>query len=555
MTKSDIARHPKKTSSAILFIRYWALLSLLLVILLAPYSEIQEQNLIQHKLYRTVVMLLQDTFFKAILISIVLAALLTIWEIFSRRSKSQKKGILKRLQDKTRRSYLFKAFSLFSLIILLAINATVVLTQLRQEPNVLFIVVDTLRSDYTPFGHSKNSNMPQIKKKLMPDSYVFKNAFSNSPWTLPSVASLLTSQYPSRINIKNLVSRLDKKNLTIAEVLKDRGYSTVGVISHILLQTKYGVHQGFDIYNENNISSEFSNHYSISSPGITDDAIRFIRKHKRKKFFMLLHYFDPHYTYINHDSTYEYVGEFTSRNIAYLRNLIRESHYTPKDLAYLKDSYTSEILFTDSYLGQVIDELKSTKLYDNTLIVLTSDHGEEFVEKGWWGHSTTVYNEQIKVPMLLKLPDSKSDLPLASQNSYVSNIDIVPTVLRILGISPIFDFQGRDIFSEEEGSKVVYSEVVQREYGEFKNGVCVIQDGWKLVYNLVTKTYELYDLVEDRGEIRNVLGSNDDVERSLKMKLAKWLKINRRAPKKTKEREALTEDEKQKLKSLGYIRD
>jgi arylsulfatase A-like enzyme len=542
-------------STVILFIRYWALLSLLLVLVLAPYSEIQEQNLMQHKLYRTVVMLLQDTFFKTVLFSTMFAALLIVLGGLSRRSNSQRGGILKRLQDKTRRSFLFKAFSLFSLIILLAINTTVVLTQLRQEPNVLFIVVDTLRSDYTPFGHFDNSNMPQLKKKLMPDSHVFKNAFSNSPWTLPSVASLLTSQYPSRLNIKNLVSRLDEKNLTIAEVLKDRGYFTFGVVSHILLQTKYGIHQGFDIYNENNISTEFSNHYSISSPGITADAIGFIRKHKRRKFFMLLHYFDPHYIYINHDSTSEYIGEFTSRDIVYLRNLIREGHYTPKDLAYLKDSYTSEILFTDSYIGQLIDELKSKKLYDNTLIVFTSDHGEEFIEKGWLGHSTNVYNEQIKVPMLIKPPDSKSNLPRVSQNSYVSNIDIAPSVLRILGISPISDFQGRDIFSEEEGSKVVYSEVVQRDYGEFKNRACVIQDGWKLVFNFVTKTYELYDLVEDRGEIRNVLGSNDDVERSLKMKLAKWLKINRRPPKKTKEREALTENEKQKLKSLGYIRD
>jgi arylsulfatase A-like enzyme len=555
MTKSDTIRHPNKHVSVILFIRYWALLSLVLIVVLAPYSEIQEQNLMQHKLYRTVAMLLQDTFFKTVLFSSVFAILLTVWSWFSRRSKSQRRGLLKRLQDKTSRSILFKAISLFSLIILLAINTTVVLTKLRQEPNVLFIVVDTLRSDYTPFGHLNNSNMPQLEKKLMPDSYVFKNAFSNSPWTLPSVSSLLTSQYPSRLNIKTLVSRLDNKNLTITELLKDRGYFTFGVVSHILLQTRYGVHQGFDIYNENNISTKFSNHYHISSPGITADAIQFIRKHKRRKFFMLLHYFDPHYTYINHDPTNEYVGEFTSRDMVYLRNLIREGQYTPKDLAYLKDSYTSEILLTDSYIGQVIDELKSTKLYDNTLIVFTSDHGEEFIEKGWLGHSTTVYNEQIKVPMLIKPPDSKSDLPVVSQSSYVSNIDITPSVLRILGISPISDFQGRDIFSEEEGSEVVFSEVTQREYREFINRACVIRDGWKLVYDFVNKTYELYDLVEDPGEIRNVLGSNDDVERSLKMKLAKWLKINRRPPKKTKEREALTEDEKQKLKSLGYIRD
>ncbi len=541
----------KKTfTTIVVFLQLWTILSILITFFLAPYKEIQCHLLFQYKLYNTILLYLQDSFLKGILIAFTVLGFLVFGGFFIKKMRIPfKKGT-----QKIRRSFFFKTLSLISLVLALALNLVIVFNQLRREPNVLILVVDTLRSDYTAIGNETISTTPNLKNKLMPDSMYFSNAFSNSPWTLPSVSSLLTSQYPSRINIHNLVSRLDEKHLTLTEILKDRGYFTYGAVSHLLLQQKYGLHQGFNIYNENNISSEFFNHNSISSPGITDDAIQFIRKHKNKKFFMLLHYFDPHYIYINHEPSTSYSGEFTSRDISYLRDLIRENKYTKQDIDYLKDSYRSEIVFTDYHIGKVIDELKSKNIYDKTLIVFTSDHGEEFVEKGWLGHSTTVYNEQIKIPLLIKLPLTKRSFTTPSPNQYISNIDIAPTVLNVIGIPSPHHFQGEDIFLKTTDGSFIFTEVTQREYGDFIDKACVINNGWKLIFNFVTKKYEMYNLEEDGEESKNSIGSHKDIERMLKMKLAKWSNANRKKQKSIKKRDTLTDQEKKKLKSLGYIK-
>jgi len=548
------AKKQKPFTTIVVFFQLWIILSILLTFFLAPYKEIQNHLLFQYKLYNTILLSIQDSFLKSALLAFIVVGLLVFGGFLVQHFTKIKRIPFEIGTQKLRRSFFFKTLSLIAVVLTLTLNSAIVCIQLRQEPNVLILVVDTLRSDYTAIGNETTPNTPNLKNKLMPDSLYFDQAFSNSPWTLPSVASLLSSQYPSRLNIKNLTSRLDENILTLTEVLRNHGYFTCGIVSHLLLQKKYGLNQGFDIYNENNISSEYSNHNSISSPGITEDAIQLIRKHGKKKFFMLLHYFDPHYTYINHEPSTSYSGEFTSRDIKYLRDLIRQKKYNKEDINYLKDSYKSEIVFTDFFIGKVIDELKSKNIYDNTLIVFTSDHGEEFVEKGWLGHSTTVYNEQIKIPLLIKMPETKRSFNTPSPDQYISNINIAPIVLNVLGIPSPPQFQGEDIFLKTTDGNFIFSEVTQKEYGDFIDKACVINNGWKLIYSFVTKKYEMYNLAEDGKESKNTIGSNEDIERMLKMKLAKWSNVNRTKQKSIKKRETLTDQEKKKLKSLGYIK-
>jgi arylsulfatase A-like enzyme len=545
----------KKTFKNILFfISLWMILSVFFTFTFAPYKSFKNHRLFVYNQYNTILLSFQKTFWKSLAVSIVLLGLFYLGRfVFLNVFKRNKAGIL---VDSVRlfKSAFFKFTAITAGAIVLALNISLLPNLLRKGPNVLIVVVDTLRADYSAVGDDTSPNTPCLKNHLMPDSLSFKTAFSNSPWTLPSVASLLTSQYPSRLNITNLISRLEKQHLTLAEILKERGYKTCAVISHLLLQKKYGLDQGFQTYNEDNISEEFHNHYSISSPGITEDALQFIEKHKKKKFFLLLHYFDPHYIYINHDISYTYSGEFLSRDISYIRNLVRQDKYEDKDVLYLKHSYSSEIKFTDFYIGKVIDALKALNLYDKTLIVFTSDHGEEFLEKGWLGHSTTVYNEQIKIPLVIKLPSSKRSLEIKEQSSVVSNVDIAPTVLGVLGISRPRSFQGMDIFSDASGGRVVYSEVTQKEYGDFIDKACVTNGRWKLIKDFILNQYELYNLIEDKNETENRIGSGEDIERSLKMKIEKWTNTNRLQKRPQGKREALSEEEKKRLKSLGYIK-
>ncbi len=453
--------------------------------------------------------------------------------------------------DLKNRSPGFAAFFLIS-IILIALYFNIS-NKTEEGPNVVFIVVDTLRSDFTSTGNTKKNTTEYLKDSLLTDSVYFKRAYSNAPWTLPSIASMVTSKYPSKLGIRNLVSRLDEKDFTIAELMREEGYRTCSIISHILLKKVYGFSQGFDIYNERNISDKFGNHYSISSPGITEDAVKFIRKNRKNKFFIFLHYFDPHYIYIDHEKKNEYSGTFTSRDISYLREQIRTDNYSQNDIDYLKYCYDTEIRFTDLYIGKVIEELKKTGLYKNTIIIFTSDHGEEFVERGWLGHSTSLHSEQINVPLLIK-PLKSSEIKIAvMDDTPVSNIDVVPTLTSLLGFKSLPGSTGTDLLSNSIKDNYIFSEVSQKEFGDHIEHIAVIWKEWKLIKDLNNKTFLLYNLIEDPFEKENRFGRFPEIEAKLKLKLAKWIRGNRKNNKIKKREKPLSESERKKLKTLGYI--
>ncbi|MCK5222975.1 MAG: sulfatase, partial [Candidatus Aminicenantes bacterium] len=316
-----------------------------------------------------------------------------------------------------------------------------------ESPNVLFIIVDTLRTDHTSIEEPGRRTTGYLKDTLLPDSIYFSKGYSNSPWTLPSVSSMITSRYPSQLGIRSLISKIDDKDFTIAELMREEGYRTGAVISHILLKENYGISQGFDYFNDRNISGEYGNHIAISSPGVTKDAVKFIQAKKDEKFFLLLHYFDPHYIYLDQEENIEYQGKFRSKDISYLREQIRNDDFSGEDTNYLKYCYDSEIRFTDFYVGKVIEELKNSGIYDNTIIIFTSDHGEEFVERGWLGHSTTLYQEQTGVPIMIK-PADRSHLSLKNLgNIPVSNVDLVPTLISMAGLRRMPGISGADLLN------------------------------------------------------------------------------------------------------------
>ncbi len=422
-----------------------------------------------------------------------------------------------------------------------------------KNPNVLFIVVDTLRSDHTSIEDPVRRTTGYLKDTLLPDSIYFSKNYSNSPWTLPSISSMITSRYPSQLGIRNLVSKIDEEDFTITELMRDEGYRTGAVISHILLKKSYGISQGFDYFNDRNISGEFGNHIAISSPGVTRDAINFIKARKGKKFFLFLHYFDPHYIYLDHEKKTEYKGKFRSKDISYLRDQIRKNEYSGRDTDYLKHCYDTEIRFTDFYIGKVIEELKRSGIYENTIIIFTSDHGEEFVERGWLGHSTTLYKEQTGVPLMIK-PVEKAHLSLKTfEDIPVSNIDIVPTLISMAGLKRMPGLSGKDLFSTDPGNHTFFGEVSQKEFGSDIELVSATWQNWKMIKDLKNNRYELYNIIEDIEEKNDLIGSFPDISSKLKLKIQKWLKNMRRPGVKGKKRRSLSDSEREKLKTLGYL--
>ncbi|MCK5004744.1 MAG: sulfatase [Candidatus Aminicenantes bacterium] len=422
-----------------------------------------------------------------------------------------------------------------------------------KSPNILFIVVDTLRPDHTSIEDPELGTTAYLKDTLLPDSIYFRKGYSNSPWTLPSVSSMITSRYPSQLGIRSLISKIDEEDFTITELMREEGYRTGAVISHILLKESYGISQGFDYFNDRNISGEFGNHIAISSPGVTKDAINFIQAKKGGKFFLFLHYFDPHYIYLDHEKETEYKGKFRSKDISYLREQIRKDEYSGKDTEYLKYCYNTEIRLTDFYIGKVINELKRSGIYENTIIIFTSDHGEEFIERGWLGHSTTLYKEQTGVPIIIK-PVDKSHLSLRNfENIPVSNIDLVPTLISMAGLKRMPGISGKDLFNSDPDNHDFFGEVSQKEFGSDIELVSVTWRNWKVIKDLNNNRFELYNINEDIEEKENIIGSVPDISSKLKLKIQKWMKNMRKPGAKGKKRRSLSDSEREKLKTLGYI--
>ncbi len=418
-----------------------------------------------------------------------------------------------------------------------------------KNPNIVFIIIDTLRADHTHMGNGDIKETPELNKIFENESAFFGTSWSNAPWTLPSISSMITSKYPSEIGVIKRNSKIDEKFLTIAEVLKENGYSTHGVISHIFLKKKYGLAQGFDTYVEK-IDSSDNNLLAITSPEVTSEALKIINKNTEKPFFMFLHYFDPHYRYIDHDSGSRYKGPFLpEKNDAIKAELIKNNRFTKDDLDYFRECYNSEIRFTDRFVEKVIIELKTKGLYENTLIVIVSDHGEEFGERGTLGHGQSLFNEQTQVPFILKLPE-KNKKRLIKRKVF-SNIDILPTILDAVEINIPGSFSGRSIF-REQNSETVFMEVNESKYDTLYNQCAVVQNGWKLIKNFELNKFELYDLSKDETEKNDQFASNKKMFFSMHKVLKRYIRMieeNKHISQKTN----LTKEEQKKLETLGYI--
>jgi len=392
-----------------------------------------------------------------------------------------------------------------------------------QGPNVVLIVVDTLRADHLGcYGYERNTS-PNLDI-LAAESVLFKNAIAQAPWTTPSVASILTSQSPAVLGFEDEPIVIDDRFPTLAELLKRRSYQTKAIVSHTLLSHSLGFERGFDSYDQENAKG----HGHVSSPSVTEKAISFLRMCKapprdRGSFFLFLHYFDPHYDYILHDGCeyhQDYDGPIHSgMSISELREMLPS--ISSEDLAFVQALYDCEIAFTDDCIGRLIDELKRWDVYDETLIIVTGAHGEEFSERGdhWIGHTRTLYQELLHVPLIMKLPGTpRADVV----REHVGLIDLLPTIMNVIGLkSPEgCEFEGSliDLVDHQAlRDKAIISET--RKDATLQS---VILHGWKFIYDPETGSKELFNLDHDPVEQENVAEENEDVVLQMETVLRKW---------------------------------
>jgi arylsulfatase A-like enzyme/uncharacterized membrane protein YbhN (UPF0104 family) len=336
--------------------------------------------------------------------------------------------------------------------------------------NVLFIVVDTLRADYLPMYGYETGSTPNLDR-LAEDAIRFDQAFTNASWTRPSFASILTGRLPSSHGVMAKSDALPDAVTTLPEALKASGYATAGYATNFNVAPYFNFHQGFDQYTF--LEPEFVLGADDASaklllmqfirqriekmramrgevlPGtayqdaetVNGALTRWIDRKPAAPWFMFVGYMDPHDPYFAHP----YDGSGYAR--------AAHQHPDPSEAPALSALYDGEISYWDAEFGKLLDGLHERGLYDDLTIIVTSDHGEEFNDHGGFWHGTTLYDEQVRVPLLVKLPQARRGGTVVRH--WVQSIDLTPTVLKLLD-TPVPDgVQGGDLFT---GTDVVYAE-------------------------------------------------------------------------------------------------
>ena len=377
--------------------------------------------------------------------------------------------------------------------------------------------------------------------------------------------SIMTSMYPSVNNVMDDRSQLDPLRTTLAEVLRKAGYRTVGMVSHTFVDRRFGFGRGFEVYEDKKL---------IERPAeeITDMAMSLIEPLRNEPFFLFVHYFDPHFPYDPpppFDPPAEDEDREPERPLTWteMKRFAFEDYTIPPDqLERMIDLYDGEIAYTDAMIGRLVENLRSAGIYDRSTIVLTADHGEEFKEHGSMGHTRTLYDEILHVPLLVKLPGSAGAGTVVGQQ--VRSIDIAPTILRLAGLNPPLEYQGVDLspFWREGGTQPdlpAFSETSRHAILR-----SVRDTGYKYIQNIRRSFYlgtasgigssEVYCLREDRGERNELSKSKEGEILLLRKELFDWVRhseLERRWIPKAGGTEEITYDKEtlDRLRALGYV--
>ncbi|MHC4215388.1 MAG: sulfatase, partial [Planctomycetota bacterium] len=286
----------------------------------------------------------------------------------------------------------------------------------REIRNVLLISIDTCRADRLSCYGYRRKTTPNIDA-IAEEGILFENAITPATMTLPAHCSMLTGTIPPYHGVHdNPDYQLAESNVTLAEMLTDKGFTCGAAVSAFIMDSEFGLDQGFDVYDDR-FDKEIKSLGTVERRGseLTDHAISWLQKHHNENFFLFLHYYDPHFPY-------EPPEPFGSK--------------------FIGNPYAGEVAYTDHCIGQVIKKLKELDLYDSTLLVITSDHGEALGEHSEGTHGYFVYQSTLKVPLIFKVPGRRKAVRITDD---VSLIDIVPTICGLMEIPVPTWVQGRDL--------------------------------------------------------------------------------------------------------------
>ena len=456
---------------------------------------------------------------------------------------------------------------------------------------VILIQVDTLRRDHLDVYGYERETAP-VLSRLAAEGATFRRTTAQATWTKVSTPSTMTSLYPLSHGVRDFADRLPAAAETLAEQYRAAGYATLAYSSVLFTGQFSNMHQGFEELHES--GSADSTPSSKTAREYVDRLGEWLGRHRDVPFFVFLHVFDPHDPFeprepyatmwadpahkAEHEEQLEAVREHIEDQLLRQfgmpdRRALEAAEIDPEAyVGYDQDWYDGSIRGMDVELGRLVERLRTLGLDDDTLIVFMSDHGEEFLEHDRMFHGQTVYNELTQVPLVMRWPGAIPSGAVVDEN--VQLIDIMPTLLDLSGLPHPEGMQGRSLLpfvSVEESAVAAW--VPRPSFSEKAptsgraapppaetESYAVIDDDWLLIHNRArddaTPEFELYDVAGDPLNLTNVADGQTEVVERLAREIDRWHRIAEQArlPDDAEATAGLSQEQLERLRSLGYIR-
>jgi arylsulfatase A-like enzyme len=412
------------------------------------------------------------------------------------------------------------------------------------KKGIVLISVDTLRRDHVGLYGYAPPTTPSIDS-IGRAGITCDDAVSTSSWTLPAHLSMLTSLDPGQHGGTDMDHGFDGRAPTLPDRLRDAGYATQAVTSHLYVSPVYGLEHGFD---------HLDFRQDRKAGEVVDRAIALLDRLGDEPFFLLLHFYDPHWHY---DPPAEALAHFESEYAGDVTGLWQDfsrrdpASFSEADLRHLRALYDGEIRYTDDQIGRLLEHLEERGLDRGTLVLLTSDHGEEFLEHGAFEHQRTLYEEVIRVPLVVRAPG----LAPRRITQQTSVLDVAPTILDWAGLPPLPEARGHSLLRDLPAERLAFGETDHTNDGTRKLFLRAGAGDLKTILSLDPASgepaaEEWYDLSTDPSERHGALPPPEVVEAIRRQALQRWTG-NRERPEAPGV--SLSPEQIESLRALGYF--
>ena len=381
------------------------------------------------------------------------------------------------------------------------------------HPDILFVLIDSIKASHLGcYGYGRDTT-PNIDRFAKAECVRFETVIPGGSWTIPAVMTLFTSLPADehRRVMPNLPH--DGKAVTFAETLRGAGYATVGITANGMVSHRFGYGKGFDLWDDYSATlppeagmmkaaSGYAKGMALTKMGLN----RLKRRDPAKPLFLFLFYMDPHWDFcppLPYDRMFDSTGKGPIRNAW----AMKADKVTPEIRRRTLDAYDGEIAYCDNAISNLLASVAAMPRWNDTVVVIAGDHGESFWERGFSGHGNYLYDQELKVPLMIRVPKNRGLKHGGVVKGQVGGIDLAPTLLDLAGVPVPPSWKGRSLVSAmERGTSDGRPIVTETRVRDKLWQRAVRTDRWKVIaIDDFTKPVEAYDLVADPGETNNLV--------------------------------------------------